>query len=295
MDTQACYMVLVPSGLERTAALLRAMALSRKSGAAILLALFEYDGALAKLRAQGFDLEAHVAGRRHALEGLAAHLRQEGFSVQTVVQWGKPVTRYMFAEIDKVAPQLVIKDVHEEPVVRRLFLTGQDFELLRRCPAPLMLVRPGAANLPAHIMAAVDPLDEGLRPQDLNARILRAAEKYAMICGASVDVVHVLEPVPLAAGPAYGPLVNKSRVEHEQALRDLGSEYGVEERHLYMLHGFPVDVLADFVATHHIDLLIMGAVSRSWTERLELGSVAEKLFHHLDCDVLAVRSADPEA
>lgn len=295
MTTRPCYMVLVPPSLERTAALFRAMALAKQSEARLLLTLFEYDAVLAKMQTNGFDLAAYLEGRNHELEQFSSHLRREGFSVETAVHWGKPVTQLMLTEVEKRAPDLVIKDVYAEPLVRRLLLTGQDYELLRRCPAPLMLVRQSGSNLPAHILAAVDPLDENLRPHELNARILEAAEKYGMLCGASVDVVNVLEPVPLKAGSTYGFLMEEYRRNHERALQDLGEEYGVEERHLYLLSGFTVDVLADFVATRHIDLVIMGTVSRSRLERLEMGSVAEKLFAHLDCDVLALKAQGPAA
>lgn len=294
MATHPCYMVLVSSTLERTPALFRAMALAKQSNAKIVLALFEYDSTLAKLQTKGFDLAAYLEGRTHELEQSASHLRHEGFQVETAVHWGKSPTEQMLVEVEKLSPELVIKDVHIEPIVRRLLLTGQDFELLRRCPVPLMLVRPGARNLPAHMMAAVDPLDENLRPHELNARILDAAEKYGMLCGAPVEVVNVLVPVPLKAGSAYGLLVDQYRREHERALTDLGAEYGIEERHLYLLAGFPVNVIAAFVAERHIDLLIMGTVSRTKFERLEMGSVAEKLFSHLDCDILAVKSHGSE-
>lgn len=294
MSTSPCYLVLVPSNLARTPALFRAMALAKLSEARIVLALFEYDATLVKLQAKGFDLPAYLDGRRRELEEFASHLRREGFRVEAAVHWGKPLITSLLAELERLSPDLVIKDAQASSLVRRLLLSGQDYELLRRCPVPLMLVRPGAPNLPAHMMAAVDPLDENLRPHGLNAQILGAAEKYGMLCGASVDVVNVIEPVPLKAGSAYSLLIEEYRRNHEWGLRELGNQYGIEARHLHLLTGYPVNVIADFVTSRHIDLLIMGTVSRSRLERLEMGSIAENLFGHLECDVLAVKSRDAD-
>lgn len=296
MGTRPSYMVLVPPGLERTAALFRAMALAKRSEAEITLALFEFDATLVKAKAVGFDLAAYLEGRRRELELFAAHLRREGFAVKTGVHWGSPLSAQILKEVERQQPDLVIKDVHAEPALKRLILTGHDFELLRHCPVPLMLVKQGNHNLPAHIMAAVDPLDENGRPHELNRHILAAAEKYGMLCGASVDVVHAFSVLPaMANATAFGgwdpdhALVGQLRAQHEQALGSLGAEYGVEERHLHLLDGFPADTLARFAATYRIDLLVMGTVYRSRRERLMLGSTAEQLFERLDCDILALK------
>lgn len=298
MTKRPQYLVIVPSGLQRSPALFRAMALAKQSEAEITLGLFEFEAGLAKASAKGFDLAAYLKGRRQELEQFAEHLRGEGFSVRSDVHWGSPVTAQILAEIERLQPELVIKDVQSEPVLKRLILAGRDFELLRHCPVPLMLVKSGTPNLPARILAAVDPLDENGRPHELNGKILGAAERYGMLCGGVVDVVHVFQPEQVLAataafgGGAWAPdpaMVKEMRGQHDQALHKLGAEYGVEERHLHMLGGFPGNELAHFAETYHIDLLIMGTVQRSGAERFMMGSVAEQLFERLPCDVLAVK------
>ena len=298
MASRPRYLVIVPPDLQRTAALFRAMALAKETQAEIALVLFDFDPVLAKAQARGFSIAAYLDGRRHELEQFTTHLRLEGFKVRAEVRWGSPFIEQLLAEVARLKPDLVIKDVQAEGPLKRLLLTGRDFELLRHCPAPLMLVKSGNHNLPGHIMAAVDPLDENNRPHELNARILGAAEKYGMVTGASVDVVHVFQPLPVMAsaaglgGTGWAPdhnLVQMLRNEHERALQALGKEYGVQERHLHMLDGFPGSALAKFSETYHIDLVVMGTVSRRSMDRLMLGSVAEDLFQRLSCDVLAVK------
>ena len=298
MNKRPHYLVIVPPSLQRTPALFRAMALAKQSGAELELALFDFDAGLNKARNRGFDLKAYLEGRRRELEEFASHPRREGFSVKAGVHWGSPMTRQILAQVLALKPDLVIKDVQVEPALKRVLLTGRDYELLRLCPAPLMLVKSGDHNLPKHLLAAVDPLDENNRPHELNKRILDAAEKYGMTCGAEVEVVHAVQPVPvMASAAAFGGtvpdnmLMAELRKLHEQALRDLGKEFGVEERHLHMLDGYPPEAIATFAATYRVDLLVVGTVYRGGFERFMLGSVAEQLFERINCDVLALKPA----
>ena len=298
MSKRPRYLVIIPPSMQRTPALFRAMALAKQAGAELHLALFDFDARLNKAKGKGFDLDAYLEGRRRELEEFAAHPRREGFSVKGAVHWGGPATARILDAIQALKPDLVIKDVHAESALRRLLFTSTDFELLRLCPAPLMLVKPGDGNLPKHLLAAVDPLDENSRPHELNKLILDTAEKYGMTCGAPVEVVHAFQAAPVAASAAAfgggGPdqvLLDEMRSQHVEAFKELGSECGVEERHLHMLDGFPPEAIAKFADTYRIDLLVVGTVFRKGVERFMLGSVAEQLFERLHCDVLVVKSS----
>jgi len=298
MSKRPRYLVIIPPALQRTPALFRAMALAKQTEAELELGLFDFDASLNKARSRGFDLKAYLEGRHRELEEFASHLRREGFSVKASVHWGSPVARQILAQVLALKPDLVVKDVQTEPALKRVLLRGLDYELLRLCPAPLMLVRPGDHNLPKHLLAAVDPLDENNRPHELNKRILDAAEKYGMTCGAEVDVVHAFQPVPvMASATGFGGagldsrLMSELRTQHEHALKELGAEFGVEERHQQMLDGYPPDVIPTFAATYCVDLLVVGTTYRGGFERFMLGSVADQLCEQINCDVLALKPA----
>lgn len=287
-------MVIVDKALTLTPALVRAAAMARKSGDRLLLALFEFDRALAHAASRGFDLDAYKRGRREKLEALAERLRRDGLEVDTRLYWDHPVTARMLLAVLAEQPQLVIKDVHREASLKRVLFTPQDLDLLRQCPAPLMLVRSGTHGLPRRILAAVDPLDERGRPHELNARVLNAANRLAMQCDAQVEVVHAFEYVPPFAGPEFGwlpdlGLIEQFRAEHRGALQELGKEFGISPGHLHLLDGIPGWAIAEFAADHAIDVVVMGSIQRNALQRLSLGSVAEFLLQRLDCDVLVLK------
>ncbi len=297
VSTRACIMVILGKDLQSSPALLRAEALARKSGNRLVLALFEYDHALARAAARKFDLDAYIQGRRCELEEFAASIiPKNGLQVETRYFWGRPLLARMLLAVLAENPQLVFKDVHAEPALRRLLFTSLDLDLLRHCPEPLMLVHPSPGTLPKHILAAVDPLDEHERPHELNTRILDMAQRLAMQCDAQVDVVHVFEFMPFPVGPevlnGWTPdmaLIQKLRALHSDALQTLCKRSGIPADHVHLLDGEPGRVITEFAASKDCDLVIMGTVQRSAFERLAMGSVAERLLDRLDCDVLALK------
>ncbi|MGH8278682.1 MAG: universal stress protein [Gammaproteobacteria bacterium] len=290
-------MVLVNHELQFTPAVARALALARKSGDPILLASFEFDRVLARAAQRGTDLEAYKQGRHQKLEVLAESLRHDGVKVDTRVYWGHPIAAYRLLMILIEQPLMVIKDVNEESRAQQLLFTPEDLDLLRECPAPLMLVRSSARALPRSILAAVDPLDEHNRPHELNSHVLKIANRLAMQCSAQLDVVHAFEYIPPPMDPSgvgWMPdfnLPEELRGLHLEELKKLAAEFGVPASRLHMLDGRPARVIAEFAAAHGADLVVMGTVQRNFLQRLALGSVAEGLLQHLDCDVLALKPA----
>lgn len=296
VSTRSCIMVILDKDLKSSPALLRAAALARKSGDRLVLALFEYDSALARAAARKFDLDAYLQGRRRKLEEFAASIPGNGLQVEARYFWGRPLLARMLQAVLAENPQLVFKDVHAEPALRRLLFTSLDLDLLRHCPEPLMLVHPSPGALPKHILAAVDPLDEHERPHELNVRILDMARRLAMQCDALMDVVHVFEFMPFPVGPevlnGWTPdvaLIHKLRDLHNDALQTLCKRSGIPPDHVHLLDGEPGRVITEFAASRHCDLVIMGTVQRSTFERLAMGSVAERLLDQLDCGVLALK------
>lgn len=294
-EQSSTCMVIVDKDLALTPALVRAAALARKSGDRLLLALFESNRAVARAASQGFDLESYKHGRGEKLEALAERLRRDGLRVDTRLSWDhRPVMASTLLAVLAEEPQMVIKDVQHETGLKRMWFTPGDLDLLRQCSAPLMLVRSGTHGLPKRILAAVDPLDEEGRPHELNAQVLGAANRLAMQCDADLDVVHAFEYIPPFAGPEFGwmsdmGLIEQFRVVHRDALQELGREYGIPSKRLHMLDGIPGWAITEFAAENRIDVVVMGSIQRNFLQRLSIGSVAEYLLQHLDCDVLALK------
>lgn len=102
----------------------------------------------------------------------------------------------MLQRITELKPDLVIKDAgYEAMALKRLLLTPTDWHLMRQCPVPLLLIHDTGRPLPTRIIAAVDAGPYEPQAQELNHRIVRAAQELAFRSGAELHLVFALSPM----------------------------------------------------------------------------------------------------
>jgi universal stress protein A len=137
-----------------------------------------------------------------------------------------------------------------------------------------------------HILLAVDlsgEIDEALQ---------RAVARVGD--GAKLSIVHVLEPAFFYYGiePAIGtlpPNFEAEMLERAQTLlADVGARYGIPSERQYLERGQASPQILRLAKDIGVDLIVLGSHGRhGW--RLLLGSTANAVLHHAECDVLAVR------
>ncbi|MGI9245378.1 MAG: universal stress protein, partial [Steroidobacteraceae bacterium] len=228
-------------------AAIKAARLARSTGAELELFACDFDPALAG--APFFDTdemgrlrEDFVAKRAEQLERLAEELRATGLAVCTHVHWDNPLHQGILRRVRECAPDLVVKDTHYHSPLRRALFSNTDWNLIRTCPAPLLLVR--QADWPANplVLAALDPGNRHDKPAALDADILAGARRLAAALGGTVEAVHAFFPAALlaaAAGAAGGPMVpdisltdllDSERQRMTAAIRGLADAQGLAER-----------------------------------------------------------------
>ena len=58
---------------------------------------------------------------------------------------------------------------------------------------------------------------------------------------------------------------------------------------MHLVKGDPRAVIADFAASHHIDLLVVGSVGRSGVAGRIIGNTAESVMTQLPCSMLVIK------
>ncbi len=135
------------------------------------------------------------------------------------------------------------------------------------------------------VLVAIDLSEE-------SARIIQRARSIAKDGGATLHLVHVIEPLSFAYGGDIPMDFSGIQEEiHQQAAQQLarfGETYEVPADHQHIVLGRPeVEIHAKAEETG-ADLIVVGSHGRHGLSLL-LGSTANGVLHGSSCDVLAVR------
>lgn len=123
------------------------------------------------------------------------------------------------------------------------------------------------------------------------------ADRVQSLCsamGATLSIVHVVEQISYSYGE---PFVSVNYLDWQQeledtakkALQDFGKRLGVPEERQYLGAGRPQDEVLKIGKKISADIIVVGSHGRHGLQKLMLGSTANAIIQHAECDVLAVR------
>ena len=187
----------------------RAGELARKSGAKVeLFSVIRPDSSALGLRhAMLVQLDLAIAeARQRELEKLAGILRKEGIEVSCTVVTSDSLTESITRRLKQAPADLVAIEAHRHHLYARWFLLHSDFDLIRHCPVPLLIVKGSQRARRRPILAAIDPWHQNDKPASLDGRIVDAARSIAELESAPLHSAHAYLPLMgFVAGSAYAP------------------------------------------------------------------------------------------
>lgn len=271
-------------------ALDKAIRLARVSGGSLELVIcdhnayledgFYFDPPQARLLRQ-----EHVERNRQLLEDMAVVIRQQGFTVEVEALWGNPGYQKLIDKVLTSKPDLLIQSTRHHDKIARLLLSHQDWQLLRYCPCPLLLVKDLAWPEHPLFVAAVDPVHSNDKPADLDHQLTDVAQSLAKLSGGEVHLFHSCYQAPVSG--VYPLVVDKALYREKTAA--LLAACSLSDDALFISDEVVTQALPAYLQQQDASVLVMGAVSRSALDRFLVGSTAEKLLDRVDQDVLVVK------
>jgi universal stress protein E len=257
------------------------------------------------LRGRDVDLKSWQrevqTARREQLEKLATRIRRHGIDVDVAADWDFPPYEAIIRKAQRIGADLVVVENHHgtgrHPA--RWLLSYTDWELLRLCPMPVLLVKNRRMYHRPRVLAAIDPSHAHAKPSNLDRQILRAGAQLVHALHGELHALHaLLPPMPVVPAMPDGPLIELGNERDEMsavAQRRLARAvdgFDVKRSHCHLVEGRPNEVIPRTARRERCSIVAMGVVSRSGLKRFFIGNTAEFVMDAVTADILVVKPAD---
>lgn len=254
--------------------------------------------------------EKLIADNRQRLEDLITPYRSR-FHVEIKVLVGTPFIA-IIREVLGHGHDLVIKaGKNDGEKLSRLF-GSNDMHLLRKCPCPVLLMKPRTEQGYHRLLAAVD-VDDSYMPEELKTRHLLNVQTLEMACSlaisepADLHIVyawHALHESFMSSGfmqssdQEITDYVKKVRTQQQQNLDALIGEvsdkigadaYNYINVREHLIKGSARRNIPALAVEIDADLMILGTVARTGIPGFIMGNTAETILNQIDCSVLAIK------
>lgn len=218
--------------------------------------------------------------------------RDKGIEVSTRFKEQHHLAESIIAEVKSLNPDLVIKSTHHHNVLERSLISNTDWRLIRKCPAPLMLIKPRPWTDDGVVVTAVDPLHSKAEQSRLDHVLLSATMQVSKVTGMKPCVFHSYYPFVSTLFPVGGGTrehLDRIREHHESKLMELLADYSVDPENIKLSEGDLAPSLINHLKKVNANLLVIGALSRNVLERAIVGNTAERILEDSPCDVLVLK------
>lgn len=298
MGQYQCVLLIAEPNLHPSPAMSRAVALAQTCKAQLHVRLFAEPVPVVHVWEEKLDdanYQRYLRRYRRWVDDEVQRLSGLGIEATVEVVFTTHALLDILRAVEDLKPDLLIKDVTLEPVLKRVFITPLDCHLLRECTVPVHLVNQVRHSVPQRVVAAVDPFDPATQIRGLNETIIQAADALAQQCDATLHLLYAYDlsaafngDVPLVSGGWGVDMIEELRESLHLAFVNLADRHGVPPERRHFVMGLPVPVLSEFVEQYQADVVVMGTVHRVGIDRL-IGSNTERALYSVPGSILAVR------
>lgn len=238
-----------------------------------------------------FDAKQRRELRHETVEKVKQWQRQQLKSVdkpKLKTIWRRDIAPWVHDQMVSDPVDLVIKSART-PGVQGHSVTN--LALLRTCPSPVMLVRPGKQKGTGNVLAAIDLRSQDVKHRRLNIKVLDAAHRFAELYGGKVHCVFAIEVSQVLRDlDLINPAKQKKKIvaQCQPELNALLAGYHLPKNRIHQPVGKAGHVVNQAAKDIKADLLVVGSYAHRTKQIMGLGSTAERLLTRAPCDVLAV-------
>jgi len=196
--------------------------------------------------------------------------------VDVAADWDYPPYEAIIRKAQRISADLVVIENHHgtgrHPA--RWLLSYTDWELLRMCPMPVLLVKNRRLYHRPRVLAAIDPSHAFAKPANLDRQILRAGAQLVHALHGELHALHAFYPaLPIAPAMPDGPIADltdgNGQLERDarRLLARAVDGFEVKPGHRHLVEGRPNDAIPRAARRERSAIVAMGVVSRSGLKR----------------------------
>lgn len=214
--------------------------------------------------------------------------RQGDQKVNLVVVWEKDVALWVIKRCSRPY-EAVVKTGHRS---ESFTYTSTDWQLLRECPRPVLIVADKKWHRTKPVLATVDLASKIPEKIALNHEVIIKAKTFSSALKTELRIVTAIEvPTLLADLDLVNPAayVKEIKEEMKPRIKELAEAHELPESIFRIKKGPVAKVISSDAAKQKAQLVIMGTVGRRGITARLLGNTAESVLRHLRTDVLAIK------
>ena len=225
------------------------------------------------------------------LAELVAKAREEGVSADSHVLTGKSWLE-LIRQVLRAQHDLVVVGTRHLGAVQGFLLGSTGNKLLRKCPCPVWVTQPRAAEGADSILVAHD-----LRP--VGDLAMELACSMAKLRNAQLHVLHALEFPEFDYMFPAGVSAERKQAHREEAEAHIQAQLAAADlpqpAQMHIVIEPPDFATLNYIEQHDIDLVVMGTVGRAGISGFITGNTAERLLPRIPCSLLAVKPSGFES
>jgi nucleotide-binding universal stress UspA family protein len=158
------------------------------------------------------------------------------------------------------------------------------FQEFKELKATILLLTHKLWKSSINILAAVDPLHEHARPDELDENIVSLTKGWATSLKSSWVIVHCCY-----IASVLSKYKSKLIAMHREGFSAFAMKNRLPDEQCVLLEGIPEDALSCYAVKHHVDIIVIGLVARNRLEQFWVGSTTSALLYSPPCDLLLIK------
>ena len=237
-----------------------------------------------------------IEQRKLAIQPYIEKYASDGIQFSSTVVWHINEAEAITREVETHNYDLVVKYTKAEESLKSLIVTPVDWQILRKCPTPILVVKDGDWKHQRRILVAVNVSDdENEAHSSFNDELVSLSMDLAdSLDRGNIHLVTAYPPTPINMAidlPEFSTGDGNSGLRGQYLLnmKALRQKYGISDDHTHVLEGFPEDVIPQVAEKLEAELVILGTIGRTGLSAAFLGNTAEHVISKLNCNLLAIK------